>query len=62
MLNGFNLEQHVSEAIHKNGNTLHLLITRSGDKLISDVRIVTGLIKSIFDQCAVHSQAKKAVF
>ena len=58
MLNGFNLEQHVSEAIHKNGNTLHLLITRSGDKLISDVRIVPALINSIFDQCAVHSQVK----
>ena len=58
MLNGFNLEQHVSEATHKNGNTLELLITRSGDKLISDVRIVPGLINSIFDQCAVHSQVK----
>ena len=40
MLNGFNLYHHVSEATHKNGNTLDLLITRSGDNFISDVHII----------------------
>ena len=56
MLYGFNLEQHVSEPTHKNGNTLDLLITRSGDNLISDVRIMPGLMNpTLFDYYAVHS-------
>ena len=59
MLNGFNLEQHVSEATHKNGNYPDLLITRSGDKYISDVRIMPGLINpKPFDHYAIHSQVK----
>ena len=59
MLNGFNLEQHVSEVTHKNGNTLDLLITRSGDNFISDVCIVPGLINpTLFDHYAIHSQVK----
>ena len=60
MLNGFNLEQHVSEATYKNGNTLDLLITSSGDNFISDVRIVPGLINpTLFDHYAIHSQVKQ---
>ena len=59
MLNGFNLEQHVSEATHKNGNTLDLLITRSGDNFISDVRTMPGLINpKLFDHYAIRSQVK----
>ena len=59
MLKGFNLKQHVNEATHKNGNILDLLITRSGDNFISDVRIVPGLISpTLFDHYAIHSQVK----
>jgi len=59
MLNGFNLEQHVSEATHKNGNYPDLLITRSGGNYISDVRIMPGLINpKPFDHYAIHSQVK----
>ena len=59
MLNGFNLEQHVSETSHKNGNTLDLLITRSGDNFISDVRTIPGLINpKLFDHYAIRSQVK----
>ena len=59
MLKGFNLEQYVSEATPKNGNTLYLLITSSGDKFISDVRIMPGLINPpLFDHYAIHSQVK----
>ena len=58
MLNGFNLEQHVSEATH-NGNTLDLLITRSIDNFISDVRTMPGLINpKLFDHYAIRSQVK----
>ena len=31
MLKAFNIEQHVSEPTHKNGNTLNLLIIRADD-------------------------------
>ena len=31
MLKAFNIEQHVSEPTHKNGNTLDLLIIRADD-------------------------------
>ena len=59
MLNRFNLEQHVSEATHKNGNTLDLLITCSGDNFISDVHIMPSLINpTLFDCYAIHSQVK----
>lgn len=59
MLNGFNLKQHVSGATHKNGNTLDLLITCSGDNFISDVRIIPGLINpKLFDHYAIHSQVQ----
>ena len=54
MLNGFNTEQHVSEATHKNGNYPDLLITRSGDNYISDVRIMPGLT----NPKPIHSQVK----
>ena len=58
MLNRFNLE-HVSEATHKDVNTLDLLITRSGDNFISDVCIIPGLINpKLFDHYAIHSQVK----
>ena len=58
-LNGFNLKQHVSGATHKNGNTLDLLITCSGDNFISDVRIIPGLINpKLFDHYAIHSQVQ----
>ena len=54
-----NIEQHVSGATHKNGNTLDLLITRPGDNFISDVCIVPNLISpKLFDHYAVHSQVK----
>ena len=59
MLNGFNLEQHVSGATHKNDNTLDLLITHSGDNFISDIRIMPGVINpKLFDHYAIHSQMK----
>ena len=59
MLNGFNLEQHVSGATHKNGNTLDLLISHSGDNFISDVCIMPGLINpKLFDHYDIHSEMK----
>ena len=54
MLNEFNLE-HVREATHKNGNTLDLLITCSGDNFISDVCIMPGFINpKLFNHYAIH--------
>ena len=58
MLKAFNLValQHVSGLNHKNGNTLHPLITRLMMTFLSEVRIRSDV--KLCDHYAVHSQVK----
>ena len=53
-LNAFSLVQHVRESTHKNGHTLDLVITRTGEEIVRNVRVSDPAIS---DHCAVHCEA-----
>ena len=51
MLDVFDLKQHVRDSTHKNGHILDLVITRSRDQLVRNVRVSDPVIS---DHCAVR--------
>ena len=51
MLDVFDLKQHVRDSTHKNGHILDLVITRSRDQLVRNVRVSDPAIS---DHCAVR--------
>ena len=59
MLDVFDLKQHVKNSTHKNGHILDLVITRSGDQLVRNVR-VSDLVMS--DHCAAGLERTSVCF
>ena len=51
LLDVFDLKQHVKDSTHKSGHILDLVITRSGDQLVRNVRVSDPVIS---DHCAVR--------
>ena len=43
LLKPFNLKQHICDSIHKNGNTLDLLITRFEDETVRDINNINSV-------------------
>ena len=46
ILESFNLQQHVNGPTHKKGHTLDLIITRIGDRLVTNIEIHDPMFSS----------------